>query len=371
MLSRIDIFCDVIDNFGDAGVTYRLAKALKSELPGSEIRLFTNDLNAFSALKSRIDPSKTVQELNGIEFFSYSVLTEGFVKGYEIPKLVIEAFACQIPAAYYEKALDSDCLIINLDHLSAELWIEGVHLKESLTGRKARKYFYMPGFTKTSGGLIQDRQLSGEEKSEKRKYFESRFGFSDGGLLISIFTYEHDFARFFNDIRTVGKKINIIVFGEKSRNSIEKLHVNGANISIVYADFIPQEDYDDLLKVCDLNFVRGEDSWSRACLSGKPFIWHSYHQKDNYQQVKVKAFLEYQKEHYVDKKLFEQYFDHLMNFNDRTPELSDKPVLFMLENLETFEKYNIKSAEHLIKNCNLIKKLLFFARSFDKDKKLI
>lgn len=371
MLSSIDIFCDVIDNFGDAGVTYRLAKALKSELPGSEIRLFTNDLNAFSALNSSIDPSMTVQELNGIEFFSYGVLTDEFVKEYEIPKLVIEAFACQIPAAYYEKALDSDCLIINLDHLSAEPWIEGVHLKESLTGRKAKKYFFMPGFTTVSGGLIQDRPLSDEEKSEKRKHFENMFGFADAGLMISAFTYEHDFFLLFADLENIGKKINIIVFGEKSRKSIQKLQVNGSNISIAYADFISQEDYDALLKVCDLNFVRGEDSWSRACLSGKPFIWHSYHQKDNYQQVKVKAFLEFQKEYYEDKKLFEQYFDYLMNFNDRTPGVSDKPVLFMLENLETFEKYNIKSAEHLIKNCNLIKKLLFFARSFDKDKKLI
>lgn len=364
MLERIDIFCDVIDNFGDAGVTYRLAGALEAELPGFEIRLFTNDLNAFSALNENIDPSKIEQVVNGIEFCSYGLLSDEFVKGYEIPKLVIEAFACQIPEIYYNKALNSDCLIINLDHLTAEPWIEGVHLKESLTGRKAKKYFFMPGFTSTSGGLIQDRQLSDEEKKIKRKYFEDRFGFESGRMLISIFTYEHDFTGFFTDLKNFGKKTNIIVFGEKSRKGIEKLQVNDSNISAVYSDFILQEEYDDLLKVCDLNFVRGEDSWARACLSGKPFVWHSYHQENNYQQVKVKAFLEYQKEYFENEKLFSSYSEYLMNFNDRSEGIRDGSALFILENLETIGKYNRKMSDGLIKNCNLIKKLLFFARSF-------
>ena len=77
----------------------------------------------------------------------------------------------------------------------------------------AKKYFFMPGFTSTSGGLIQDRQLSDEEKKIKRKYFEDRFGFESGRMLISIFTYEHDFTGFFTDLKNFGKKTNIIVFG--------------------------------------------------------------------------------------------------------------------------------------------------------------
>jgi len=368
MLSRIDIFCDVIDNFGDAGVTYRLARALKAEIPGSEIRLFTNDLNAFSELNGGIDPLRPEQEVNGVRLCSYGLISEEFVKRYEIPGLVIEAFACQIPTAYYEKALDSDCLIINLDHLSAEHWIEGVHLKPSLTGQTARKYFYMPGFTETSGGLLQDRQLSEEQKKEKRKYFSEMFGLESAEMLISIFTYEHDFSRFFADLRDSGMKTGVVVFGEKSRKSVEKLQPDDRNIKIVYADFLPQEEYDCLLKVFDLNFVRGEDSWARACLSGKPFIWHSYHQVDNYQQVKVKAFLEYQKEYINDEGLYKSYLEYLLKFNDRSDGIADGSCSFLLENVETFGKYNRKMSDGLIKNCNLIKKLLFFAGSFDKDK---
>lgn len=368
MFERIDIFCDVIDNFGDAGVTYRLAKALKKELPDTGIRLFTNGLEAFSALNRNIDHRVQSQEINGIELHSYEILTEVFMEGYEIPELVIEAFACHIPAAYYEKALDSDCLIINLDHLSAEKWIEGVHLKESLTGRKAKKYFFMPGLTSASGGIIPDRQLSDGEKAEKRKYFENLYGLESDSFLISVFTYEHDFRQFFSDLKSIGKKVSLIVFGEKSQRSIGKADLEDDGIRIIYSDFLPQAEYGDLLKVCDLNFVRGEDSWARACLSKKPFVWHAYHQKDDYQLVKVKAFIEYLKEFYTDHKLFELYFSYMMKFNDRSGTGNDKSAGFMLQNAQTFERYNISLSEHLIKNCNLINNLLFFAGSLKTDK---
>ena len=368
MFDRIDIFCDVIDNFGDAGVTYRLARALKAELVDSDIRLFTNGLEAFSEIDRRIDHKLKDQICGGIRFSSYDILTPEFAEKYEIPELVIEAFACHIPAAYYEKALDSDCLIINLDHLSAEKWIEGVHLKESLTGRKAKKYFFMPGLTSASGGIIPDRQLSDGEKAEKRKYFENLYGLESDSFLISVFTYEHDFRQFFSDLKSIGKKVSLIVFGEKSQRSIGKADLEDDGIRIIYSDFLPQAEYDDLLKACDLNFVRGEDSWARACLSKKPFVWHAYHQKDNYQLVKVKAFLEYLEEFYSDLEFFELYSSYMMKFNDRNGTAADESAGFMLQNAQTLERYNISLSEHLIKNCNLINNLLFFAGSLKTDK---
>ncbi len=370
MFGSIDIFCDVIDNFGDAGVTYRLARSLKKELPDSDIRVFTNGLEAFSAIGAGIIHKKEDQTAGGIRFISYNILTEKFVNGYEIPGLVIEAFACRIPEAYYEKAIGSDCLIINIDHLSAEEWIEGVHLKESLTGRKAKKYFFMPGFTVNSGGILQDRELNEGELKEKRKYFEKLFRVDNESLMISVFTYEHDFSRFFSDLKSTGKKFSLIIFGEKSRESISKPDAVPDNVKLINSGFLHQTEYDALLKICDLNFVRGEDSWARACLSKKPFVWHAYQQKDNYQLVKVKAFLEYLKRFFSDKEVFRQYSSYMLKFNDRNTETIDDSALFMLQNIESFGLYNISSSEFLIKNCNLINNLLFFARSLKEDKKL-
>ncbi len=55
--------------------------------------------------------------------------------------------------------------------------------------------------------------------------------------------------------------------------------------------FVPQPDYDRLLWACDLNFVRGEDSWVRAQWAGKPFVWHIYPQDEHLHHKKLRAFL--------------------------------------------------------------------------------
>jgi len=351
----IDIFCDVVDNFGDAGVTYRLARNLAEVLPEVRIRLFTNGMNAFANLNL---------DIKGFELLPYDVLKENFIRRYPPAELIIEAFACHIPELYYQTALKRECLIINLDHLSAEKWIEGVHLKESLTGAKAKKYFFMPGFNENSGGLILDRELTQLEKAELRKEFCARFGLDGDGLLATVFTYEHDFCNFVGDLASSGRKIELIVFGEKSQKSFEPyLKMRNDKIKIVFSDFITQEEYDSLLKVTDLNFVRGEDSWARACLSGKPFIWHSYHQEDNYQLVKVRAFNDLMKNYFDDDDLFKEYSEFQMVFNDRTDGVKDNSFTFFLDNLNEIEAYTGLLSKYLIRNCNLLKNLLFFAGS--------
>jgi uncharacterized repeat protein (TIGR03837 family) len=51
------------------------------------------------------------------------------------------------------------------------------------------------------------------------------------------------------------------------------------------------------LSQCDFNIVRGEDSFVRAQLAGKPFIWHIYPQEDRAHEVKLAAFLDLYLEH--------------------------------------------------------------------------
>jgi uncharacterized repeat protein (TIGR03837 family) len=55
--------------------------------------------------------------------------------------------------------------------------------------------------------------------------------------------------------------------------------------------FVPQNDFDALLWACDVNFVRGEDSFVRAQWAAKPFVWHIYPQSENAHHVKLDAFL--------------------------------------------------------------------------------
>jgi len=56
--------------------------------------------------------------------------------------------------------------------------------------------------------------------------------------------------------------------------------------------FLPQDRYDELLWACDVNFVRGEDSFVRAQWAAHPFIWHIYPQKEGAHWIKLEAFLD-------------------------------------------------------------------------------
>jgi uncharacterized repeat protein (TIGR03837 family) len=55
--------------------------------------------------------------------------------------------------------------------------------------------------------------------------------------------------------------------------------------------YFDQPGYDRLLWACDLNFVRGEDSFVRAQWAGRPFVWHIYPQEDGAHAAKLLAFL--------------------------------------------------------------------------------
>ena len=61
---------------------------------------------------------------------------------------------------------------------------------------------------------------------------------------------------------------------------------------------MPQTQWDKMMKQCRVLFVRGEESMSRACLSGIPFIWQAYPQSEEYQLVKVRALLERMRPHF-------------------------------------------------------------------------
>jgi uncharacterized repeat protein (TIGR03837 family) len=64
-------------------------------------------------------------------------------------------------------------------------------------------------------------------------------------------------------------------------------------LSIQEQSYMPQSQYDALLKSCDLNFVRGEDSLVRALWTGRAFVWQIYPQLDGAHAAKLEAFLDW------------------------------------------------------------------------------
>jgi uncharacterized repeat protein (TIGR03837 family) len=65
MKTRWDIFCTVVDNYGDIGVTWRLARQL---VPSTlAVRLWVDDLRAFERLCPDIDIHLAQQWQQGVE----------------------------------------------------------------------------------------------------------------------------------------------------------------------------------------------------------------------------------------------------------------------------------------------------------------
>ncbi len=378
--TSLDIFCHVIDNFGDVGVVYRFAKEFKRANPGWKLRVFIDDLNALRCIHPQTDTAATMQEIGDVTYIDWSALDGAFVGQAGVAEVLVEAFACHIPEAVLSEASRRRTMIINLEYLSAESWVEGYHLKESLLGRgEMRKYFFMPGFTLNTGGVIIDSDVEAVKKREERKrcdflgdYLKS-FNFTlheDGNLLFgTVFSYDHDFTGLLEDIQSTRKRTCLFVFGDKSIDAMKKTLLkflpnpqNGPviqlnSITILFMPFLPQHRYDELLCLADFNIVRGEDSLVRAVLAEKPFIWHAYEQENNYQQVKVKAFLENFRIYFDDVEVYNHYYNLMMRFNDSDFQTEGRRYDLFLADLNKIGHAAKKMSYFIRENCDLVKNL--------------
>ncbi len=157
MRERWDVFTRVVDNFGDVGVSWRLARLLARE-HGKRVRLWLDDLTVLAKLRPEIDSSRDRQQLSGVEV---ARLAEPFTLD-SVADVVVETFGCDPPAAYVEAMAQRGARPrwINLEYLSAEEWIEGSHALPSPNPRLPLvKHFFFPGFTAKTGGLLREESL--------------------------------------------------------------------------------------------------------------------------------------------------------------------------------------------------------------------
>ncbi len=303
-----DIFCNVIDNYGDIGVCWRLARQLTHE-HGIAVRLWVDDLSSFHRLCSEVDVTKEQQVCQGIEVRHWlSAFPE-----IEPAHLVIEAFACQLPASYIEAmaAQTRQPVWINLEHLSAEDWVAGCHgLPSPHPSLPLTKYFFFPGFTPDTGGLLLEDDLMARRDAFQLDPLQQQAFWQSVGvempsshtLKISLFCYENSAieAMLLAWSQSVIPILCLMPEGRALTQVAEffglsqvlpgKTYTQG-RLQLRVLPFMEQQRYDELLWACDINFVRGEDSFVRAQWAGKPFVWHIYPQQDSAHIEKLRAFL--------------------------------------------------------------------------------
>lgn len=386
-IKSVDIFCEIIDNFGDIGVVYRVAKELKKIYNNQvKIRVILNRIDEFLS----INPSAKnleIQEIDDICYCTYEYIKKNMCT-FSTANVIIEAFGCTIPEEYMNVAYNNSDLILNLEYLSAEDWVEDFHLQESILGKgKLRKFFFMPGFTEKTGGIITDSLYLDRitkvknNLSEYRKKYLKNIDNYDNKLIGTVFTYEKNFTPLMRDLKKLDREVALLAMGEKTQESfkeffkkkfVEKLGniYKYGKIEIEFYDFLSQEEYEELINVVDFNFVRGEDSFIRAVLTGKPYLWHIYCQKEFIHMDKLQGFLDKSRAQIQgqiaedillnQEKLFKDY-----NFrNENTLDEGKEEFSNFFHNLNEIERVNSLYKDFLILNCNLINKIKDFIEKF-------
>jgi uncharacterized repeat protein (TIGR03837 family) len=282
-----DLFCRVIDNHGDLGVCWRLAADLAAR--GEDVRLWIDVPSALRWMAPSGAARVTVMPWAPAD----AELDPGDV--------VIEAFGCELPSSFLQRmvAKASAPVWINLEYLSAEAFVERVHKLPSpqLSGPGAglRKWFFYPGFSARTGGLIREHDLPARQQCFDADAWlaanDATAG--EGEQVVSLFCYEPPALPALLDQLAQRPTLLLATAGHAARQ-IGALLGPTLRRGLLRAVLLPaltQRDYDHMLWACDLNFVRGEDSFVRAQWAGKPFVWQSYPQHDGVHLDKLDAFL--------------------------------------------------------------------------------
>ncbi|PSJ16220.1 elongation factor P maturation arginine rhamnosyltransferase EarP [Nitrosomonas supralitoralis] len=306
MRRQWDIFCAVVDNYGDIGVCWRLAKQLANE-HDQKVRLWIDDLISFTNILPNVNPRAKQQNIQCVEICYWQ---QGFAE-VEPAEVVIEAFACELPEKYVVAMLkkEKSPVWLNLEYLSAESWVTQYHRLPSPHPHFAlTKTFFFPGFVPGSGGLLREkdfllRQKAYDQAAERQ--FLHRKGLSErknSEIRISLFCYQSAPVENFIQVLSASTVPVLLIVPQGivadqisnlfSHTSCQSDNViNQQQLTIHIIPFMEQMDYDLLLWSCDFNFVRGEDSFVRAQWASRPFIWNIYPQQEEVHWSKLDAFL--------------------------------------------------------------------------------
>ena len=367
---NIAVLCKVVDNFGDIGVVWRLccqlSNQIKKENLTSKINLIVDDLVSFNKICNSVDANKSFQIVDNINIFNWNdekLCYDEFSKNDgENLSVILEVFQCGRPS-WMEKILFEDKLnrtvqIIMIDYLTAEKYAEDFHCLQSLTrSSKVQKVNFMPGFTNKTGGLIIDSE------------WEQLCDYKNNKTLLC-FTYDRNWDALANACKKSNYIEKVLIAPGKGFESLKNSFYSGfikdSNLKIEELSFMNQNEWDKMLKNCGVLFIRGEESMSRACLSGIPFVWHAYPQSDEYQLIKVRALLERMSVHFKceDFRIIEKVWI-LINSAESEVEQEEfeKAILEFFDNAEKLVYGFREFALDLRKNGDLCSNLMTFIKN--------
>ncbi|HJU24105.1 MAG TPA: elongation factor P maturation arginine rhamnosyltransferase EarP [Casimicrobiaceae bacterium] len=292
---RADVFCRVVDNYGDAGVCWRLSRQFASE-HAIDVTLWIDQLAALARMEPAIDPQRDMQSVAGV---NVRRLDESDAPA-SIPDIVVEAFGCGLPACYLDAMAQSarPSVWFNLEYLSAEPWIDSTHGLASVHPQLGiTRYFWFPGFTPKTGGLIRERGLS-----KARDAWRARNTGASDALRVILFCYPNRALPALFDVWAESDRAVRCTIPEGVATAALDRWLGGDvphagtpivrdHLTIDIVPFVGQDAFDRMLWDADVNFVRGEDSFVRAQWAARAFVWQPYPQAEDAHRAKLDAFL--------------------------------------------------------------------------------
>lgn len=360
-----DMFCRVVDNFGDIGVSWRLACQLADEHDIS-VTLWVDDLSVAGKIFREGHPKVQIQHWTAEADFS------------DVASVVIETFSCGLPERY-QQAMSVRTFWLNVDYLSAEDWVEGFHGRPSPQANGLVRYFIYPGFNAQTGGLLRESFLPSikhqAEQSTQATWQHLGLVPLPDVINLSLFCYAHAPIKSLLDSLAnsaypsrliVSESVAAAVAVVLDLNALYPGHsVQHLNCELVVIPFLSQRDYDLLLALCDVNFVRGEDSWMRAIWAAKPMIWLPYRQSENTHLQKLDAFLK----HYLalaNDEVKAQVTAVMQAW--ATGVWSDEDWYVFISNREQVKQHSFAFANGLSQHPDLATNLVFFIEKLQKNR---
>lgn len=308
-IHNIDIFCTIIDNFGDIGVCWRLAKQLQQEYDLT-VRLWVDDLTSFAKLEPTLNPQLSQQTCANIEICYWSKTNfDTHIAPYHV---VIEGFGCRLPDSFLQTMAQQTPppIWLNLEYLSAESWTLDCHgLASQHPNLPLKQYFFFPSFDSRSGGLLREKDLL-KQRDDFLQNPQTQYRFwqnlnctqaLNADYRLSLFAYENDAVTSLLTALSQQPQTCFIAIPEGRvlanvntwANTTLKVGdcLTNGSVTIVVLPFLSPTQYDQLLWACDINLVRGEDSFIRAHWAGKPLLWHIYPQEERAHLDKLEAWL--------------------------------------------------------------------------------
>ncbi|MGE5170942.1 MAG: elongation factor P maturation arginine rhamnosyltransferase EarP [Rudaea sp.] len=291
---RWDVVCRVVDNYGDAGVCWRLARQLVAE-HRLDVTLWLDRLSTLAHLEPAVDPGRAVQAAAGV-----TVRRLDDAAPPTLPDVIVEGFGCGLPAPWLDAMAHAGKppLWINLEYLSAEPWVDSVHGLASVQPRlPLTRYFWFPGFTAHTGGLAREAGLLAA-----RDAWQSRSRDAVPFLRVVLFCYPNRALTALFDAWaegdepigcTVPEGVATAALDAWLRGDVPHVgqSVARGRMRLDVVPFRTQDAFDRVLWDADVNFVRGEDSFVRAQWAARPFVWQPYPQAEDAHRLKLEAFL--------------------------------------------------------------------------------